>query len=107
MCKKASPSDDEMIAMAKEDRPISREELGISPSTTSDGLQYLGEGFDFLQFIGGELETMNWLRKIFKQEDVCDETSLPQPKLSNAINLKEKFKTEINRWLNRNYTFLL
>lgn len=37
---------------------------------------------------------MNWLRKIFKPEDVCDETSLSQPKLPNAINLKEKFKTE-------------
>ena len=31
--------------------------------------------------IGGELKTMNWLRKIFKQEDVYDETS----KLPNAI----------------------
>ena len=37
---------------------------------------------------------INWLKNIFKQEDVCDETSLPQPKLSNAINLKEKFETE-------------
>ena len=37
---------------------------------------------------------MNWLRKIFKQEDICNETSLSQPKLPNAINLKEKFKTE-------------
>ena len=38
--------------------------------------------------------TINWLKNIFKQEDVCDETSLPQPKLPNAINLKERFKTE-------------
>lgn len=38
--------------------------------------------------------TMNWLRKIFKQGDVCDETSLSQPKLPNAINLKEEFETE-------------
>lgn len=42
--------------------------------------------------IGGELKTMNWLRKIFKQEDVYDETS----KLPNAINLKEEFKAERN-----------
>lgn len=39
---------------------------------------------------------MNWLRKIFKQEDVCDETSLMHSKLPNAITLQEKFKAERN-----------
>ena len=43
-------SDDEMLAMASQDRPISREELGIQTPSTNDGLQALNEGFNFLQF---------------------------------------------------------
>ena len=33
-----TPTDDEMIAMAKQDRPIQREELGIQTPKTKDGL---------------------------------------------------------------------
>ena len=50
MCKQNNPTDDEMLAMARQDRPISREELGMQTASTSDGLQSLQEGFDFLQF---------------------------------------------------------
>lgn len=48
MCNKEY--DDEMLLMASQDRPISREELGIKTPKTNDGLQSLNEGFDFLQF---------------------------------------------------------
>ena len=50
MCKQNNPTDDEMLAMARQDRPISREELGMQTASTNDGLQSLQEGFDFLQF---------------------------------------------------------
>ena len=50
VCKQNNPTDDEMLAMARQDRPISREELGMQTASTNDGLQSLQEGFDFLQF---------------------------------------------------------
>lgn len=50
MCQKNTPTDDELLAMASQDRPISRYELGIQTPSTSDGLQVLSEGFNFLQF---------------------------------------------------------
>ena len=50
MCQKNTPTDDEMLAMASQDRPISRDEIGIQTPSTSDGLQALNEGFNFLQF---------------------------------------------------------
>ena len=37
--------DDMHLQMAKEDRPISREELGIKSKDEGDGLQTLPEGF--------------------------------------------------------------
>ena len=50
MCDISNLSDDDMLAIAKEDRSVSREEIGIQQPTTKDGMQLLGEGFDFLQF---------------------------------------------------------
>ena len=51
MCQKNStPIDDEMLAMASQDKPISRDNLGIQTPSTPDGLQALNEGFNFLQF---------------------------------------------------------
>ena len=45
-----TPTDDEMLAIASQDRPISRDELGIQTPSTIDGLRSLNEGFNFLQF---------------------------------------------------------
>lgn len=51
MCQKNStPTDDEMLAIASQDKPISRDDLGIQAQSTPDGLQALNEGFNFLQF---------------------------------------------------------
>lgn len=50
MYKASIPNDDQMWDLAGQDRPISREEIGIDTPTSSDGLQALNEGFDFLQF---------------------------------------------------------
>ncbi len=50
MCQKNNPSDDEILALASQDRQISRDELGIQTPSTPDGLQSLNEGFNFLQF---------------------------------------------------------
>lgn len=50
MSQKNTLTDDEMLAMASQDKSISREELGIQTLSTPDGLQALNEGFDFLQF---------------------------------------------------------
>ena len=43
------PSDDYILKLAQEDRPITREELGINTPRTYDGLQTLSEGFDLFQ----------------------------------------------------------
>lgn len=50
MCCRNTPTDDEMLKMASQERPIQRDELGIQTPSTQDGLQVLTEGFDFLQF---------------------------------------------------------
>lgn len=42
--------DDQMWDLAGQDRPIDREEIGIKAPKSSDGLQALNEGFNFLQF---------------------------------------------------------
>lgn len=39
-----------MWDLAGQDRPIDREEIGIKAPKSSDGLQALNEGFNFLQF---------------------------------------------------------
>lgn len=58
-------TDDEMIELAKQDRPISRDELGIQTPSTSDGLQILNEGFDFsLPRISKKEKLFRWLIKI-------------------------------------------
>ena len=38
-------SDDKMLELASQDRPITREELGIAAPQTNDGFQILNEGF--------------------------------------------------------------
>lgn len=38
---------DDMLELARQDRPVSREELGIDYTDSIDGLQTLNEGFDF------------------------------------------------------------
>jgi len=38
-------SDDKILELASQDRPITREELGIDAPRTNDGLQILNEGF--------------------------------------------------------------
>lgn len=50
MCYGNTPTDDEMLKMAGQERPIQRDELGIQTPSTQDGLQALNEGFNFLQF---------------------------------------------------------
>lgn len=50
MYKVNGPDDDQMWDLAGEDRPISRREIGIEAPKSSDGLQALNEGFNFLQF---------------------------------------------------------
>lgn len=43
------PSPQEILRMAGENKPIDRSEIGIDTPKTSDGLQSINEGFDFLQ----------------------------------------------------------
>lgn len=50
MCKVNTPNEDQMWNLAGQDRSISREEIGVDAPKSSDGLQALNEGFNFLQF---------------------------------------------------------
>lgn len=50
MCKNNNLTDDKMLKLASEDRPIQRDEIGIEAPSTKDGMQVLNEGFNFLQF---------------------------------------------------------
>lgn len=49
MCDKNSPTDEDLLTLASQDKPITRDELGIKSPATKDGLRTLAEGFDFLQ----------------------------------------------------------
>lgn len=49
MCDKNSQTDKDLTTLASQDRPITRDELGIESPATKDGLRTLVEGFDFLQ----------------------------------------------------------
>lgn len=50
MCKEKTPNDDQMWDLAGQNRPISREEIGVDTPKSPDGLQVLNEGVNFLQF---------------------------------------------------------
>lgn len=50
MCKVNASNDDQMWDLAGQDRTISREEIGVDTPKSSDGLQAMYEGINFLQF---------------------------------------------------------
>ena len=43
------PSPEDILRMAGENKPIDRSQLGIDTHRSSDGLEIINEGFDFLQ----------------------------------------------------------
>ena len=56
MCKKEL-SDEEILNLARAERPISREELGINTPKSKDGLQALNEGVEILKFSDDDQDT--------------------------------------------------